>query len=181
MLATLYNTGARVSEITALQVADVDLERSRSITLHGKGRKERLIPLWKNTASQLRQWLHDTGGDARDPVFPNRQGGRMSRAGVEFRLHRAVTTAAEACPSLCGRAVSPHTLRHTTAMHLLQSGVAPTVIALWLGHESPTTTHIYVEADLAMKERALAALDEPTCRPVRYSPPDALLAFLEGL
>lgn len=181
MLATLYNTGARVSEITGLPVSDVDLTRSRSIRLRGKGRKERVIPLWKTTVAHLRKWLEDVGGNASSPVFPNRKGGRMSRAGVEYRLHVAVAVAAETCSSLRGRNVSPHMIRHTTAMHLLQSGVAPTVIALWLGHESTTTTHMYVEADLAMKERALAAVSEPPSNHVRYSAPDELLAFLASL
>ena len=181
MFATFYNTGARVSEITRLQVTDVELERSRTVRLHGKGRKERVIPIWKATAQQLHEWVQAQRATDTDPVFPNRKGRMMTRSGVEYRLRRAVTVAAKTCPSLAERNVSPHTLRHTTAMHLLQSGVAPTVIALWLGHESPTTTHIYVEADLAMKERALATLQEPSDQPVRYSPPDDLLAFLESL
>lgn len=181
MFAVFYNTGARVSEVTGLQVADVEFDRSRSIRLHGKGRKERVIPIWKATARQLREWLQVQGATANSPVFPNRRGRRMTRAGVEYRLRQAVRTAAQTCPSLVERNVSPHMLRHTTAMHLLQSGVAPTVIALWLGHESPATTHIYVEADLAMKERALARLHELPDQPVRYSPPDDLLAFLESL
>ena len=181
MFATFYNTGARVSEIIQLQVADVELERSRSIRLHGKGRKERITPIWKTTARQLQQWLQAQRATPGDPVFPNRKGQVMTRSGVEYRLRLAVNAAAEICPSLAERNVSPHTLRHTTAMHLLQSGVDPTVIALWLGHESPTTTHIYVEADLTMKERALATLQEPSDQPVRYSPPDDLLSFLESL
>lgn len=181
LFATFYNTGARVAELTGLCRAGVDLERSRSIRLHGKGRKERTIPLWKQTAKDLGHWLRELGGDTRAPAFPNRKGSRLTRAGVEYRLHLAVATAAEECPSLVGRAITPHTLRHTTAMHLLQSGVAPTVIALWLGHESPTTTQIYIEADLAMKERALAAMEEPSAQPVRYAPPDDLLAFLQSL
>ena len=100
---------------------------------------------------------------------------------VEDRLKRAVRAAAIACPSLVGRAVSPHTLRHTTAMHLLQSGVSESVIALWLGHESVTTTHQYIEADLAMKKRALCQLQKPVILPLRYKPSDKLLAFLEAL
>jgi site-specific recombinase XerD len=105
----------------------------------------------------------------------------MTRSGVAHRLGLAVDQAAATCPSLRGRRISPHTLRHTTAMHLLQAGVDLTVIALWLGHESPTTTHRYVEADLAMKRRALAALTEPSPRKARFRPSDRVLAFLEGL
>lgn len=181
MFATFYNTGARVAELTGLRVGDLDLDRSRSIKLHGKGRKERVIPLWQQTARQLDAWLHHTGAGTHDPVFPGRRGQQLTRAGVEYRLQRAVAKAEETCLSLHGRKITPHTLRHTTAMHLLQAGIAPTVIALWLGHESPTTTQVYIEADLAMKERALATLDEPTEHAVRYSPPDRLLAFLQSL
>lgn len=181
LFATFYNTGARVAELGGLCREDVDLARSRSIRLHGKGRKERTIPLWKQTAADLGRWLRELGGDSRSPVFPNRKGGRMTRAGIEYRLRQAVATATEKCPSLAGRAITPHTIRHTTAMHLLQAGIAPTVIALWLGHENPTTTQIYIEADLAMKERALAAMEEPTAQSVRYAPPDELLAFLQSL
>jgi site-specific recombinase XerD len=105
----------------------------------------------------------------------------MTRSGIEQRLRVAITKASQRCPSLAARRISPHTLRHTTAMHLLQSGVDITVIALWLGHEDTATTHLYIEADLAMKEAALKRLDEPSLKPVRYKAPDRLLAFLEAL
>lgn len=181
MFATFYNTGARVSEVCQLRVCDVDLERSRSVKLHGKGRKERSIPLWKDTISQIRQWLRYIDSSSVAPLFPNRKGQHMTRSGIEDRLQKATTAAVKTCPSLADRVVSPHVLRHTTAMHLLQSGVSESVIALWLGHESGTTTHRYVEADLAMKERALTRLQEPTSMPVRFRPVDALLSFLESL
>ncbi len=131
---------------------DVLLERASSLLLHGKGRKERVVPLWKSTAAQLRAWLPciDRRPDA--PVFPNRAGKPLSRSGVEYQLRVACRKAAKRHPALARRRISPHTLRHTTAMHLLQSGVDITVIALWLGHEDTATTHHYVEADLAMKE-----------------------------
>ena len=181
MFAVFYNTGARVSEICQLCVSDVDLEDSRSVTLHGKGRKERRIPLWKATLSQVRKWLSRIDTKSTAPIFPNRKGGRMTRSGIEDRLEKAVATALKICPSLKSKRVSPHVLRHTTAMHLLQSGVSESVIALWLGHESVTTTHRYVEADLAMKERALSRLQEPASSAVRYKPADSLLSFLEAL
>lgn len=181
MFATFYNTGARVSEICSLRILDLDLDRSHSIRLHGKGRKERSIPLWKDTILQLHRWLGRIDSQGSAPLFPNRNGDHMTRSGVEDRLKRAVRAAAIACPSLVGRAVSPHTLRHTTAMHLLQSGVSESVIALWLGHESVTTTHQYIEADLAMKKRALCQLQKPVILPLRYKPSDKLLAFLEAL
>jgi site-specific recombinase XerD len=181
MLATFYNTGARVSEIIGLRVQDAHLDRSASLHIHGKGRKQRVVPLWKSTAANLREWLARTGQPAEAPLFPSRDGRPLSRSGVEDRLRVAVAAAAQSCPTLKGRQISPHTLRHTTAMHLLQSGVDITVIALWLGHESPATTHLYLEADLAMKERALKKLDQPPSGRQRFRPGDSLLAFLESL
>jgi len=181
LFAVLYNTGARVSELVGLRIADVLLDRACALHLHGKGRKERVVPLWKSTAAQLRHWLPRIDRSPDAPVFPNRAGTPLSRSGVEQRLRVAVTRASERCPSLAAHQISPHTLRHTTAMHLLQSGVDITVIALWLGHEDTATTHIYVEADLAMKEAALRRLDEPSLKPVRFKAPDRLLAFLEAL
>lgn len=181
LFAVLYNTGARVSEATRLRSSDILLDRASALHLHGKGRKERVVPIWKSTASQLRAWAThiDSAPDA--PVFPNRAGKPLSRSGVEHRLQLAIEKAAERCPSLTGRRISPHTLRHTTAMHLLQSGVDITLIALWLGHESTATTHLYVEADLAMKEAALRRVEDPGSRPLRFKAPDRLLAFLEAL
>jgi len=181
MFAVLYNSGARVSEITGLRIADVLLDRASALQLHGKGRKERVVPLWKSTAAELRTWFGSIDRSPDAPVFPNRTGKRLSRSGVEYRLRVAVRQAAEQCPSLAMRRVSPHTLRHTTAMHLLQAGVDITVIALWLGHEDTATTHIYVEADLAMKEAALGRVDGPAPKPLRFKAPDHLLAFLEAL
>lgn len=180
LFATLYNTGARVSEITTLRVADVLLDRASALHLHGKGRKQRIVPLWKTTASQLRVWLPRIHRSPDAPVFPNRAGGRLSRSGVEHRLRVALSAASKSCPSLAGRPISPHTLRHTTAMHLLQSGVDITVISMWLGHEDPATTHLYIEADLAMKEAALSRLEDPVPKPLRFRPSDRLLASLEA-
>jgi integrase/recombinase XerD len=181
MLATLYNTGARVSELISLTVGDVVLERSSCVHLHGKGRKQRTIPLWRTTASLLQDWLRGHPRAADQPLVPNRAGGPMTRTGVTDRLKLAVATAAKRCPALTRRHISPHTVRHATAMHLLQAGVDLTVIALWLGHESTATTHMYVEADLAMKERALSALQAPSVKAQRFRPTVGILAFLEGL
>ena len=175
LFSVLYNTGGRVSEITALRVADVLLDRASALRLHGKGRKERVVPLWKDTASQLRRWLARIDHRFDAPVFPNRAGKRLSRSGVEHRLRVTIGRASQRCPSLIGRRITPHTLRHTTAMHLLQAGVDITVIALWLGHEDPATTHLYVEADLAMKEAALKRVDDLASKPVRFRAPDRLL------
>jgi integrase/recombinase XerD len=181
LLATTYNTGARVSEITNLRVRDVLLDRNTAVHLHGKGRRQRVIPLWKNTATQLRGWLNriDSGPDA--PVFPNRTGAPLTRSGIRDRLDRAVAVAEQHCPSLHGQHVTPHTLRHSTAMHLLQSGTDLAVIALWLGHSSPAVTHQYLEADLAAKQAVLQHLTDPSPTPTRFHPSDRLLAFLEDL
>jgi integrase/recombinase XerD len=181
MFATFYNTGARVSEITALRSRDAQLERNLCLHVQGKGRKERAVPLWKSTAAMLREWLKRVDPQPEAPIFPNRHGTPLSRSGVEKRLRTAVSIAAKRCPTLNGRRISPHTLRHTTAMHLLQSGVDITVIALWLGHESPATTHLYLEADLSMKERALKRVQEPPRRGARFRPSKGLLAFLDRL
>ncbi|WP_028215319.1 site-specific integrase [Paraburkholderia mimosarum] len=181
MLATLYNTGARVSELIGIRVGDVELDRSPSVRLHGKGRKERAVPLWRSTANQIRLWLRQIDASHGQWLFPNRSGGPMTRTGITDRLNLAYEAAATHCVGLKGRRISPHLVRHATAMHLLQAGVDLTVIALWLGHENPATTHMYIEADLAMKERALSTLQLPHSRQHRYRPTDRVLQFLEGL
>ncbi len=181
MFSTFYNTGARVSEITRLRIQDLSMQQGRCVHIFGKGRKQRSVPLWKGTVTRLKEWLPRIDISPNAPLFPNRSGKPISRSGVEHRLREAVQRASQTCPSLLERRISPHTMRHTVAMHLLQSGVDITVIALWLGHESPATTHIYIEADMAMKERALAKLQEPASHRFRYRPNDQLLAFLETL
>ncbi len=182
LLTTLYNTGARVSEIIGLRVADVVLDGALCAHLRGKGRKQRTVPLWRSTAALLRAWIRrlDDQSDI-SPLLPNRSGMTMTRSNVTQRLANCVQAAAIGCPQLLDRAISPHTIRHTTAMHLLQAGVDITVIALWLGHESPATTHMYVEADLAMKERALGRLQAAGTAISRYRPPDKLMRFLQSL
>ena len=150
--------------------------------LRGKGRKQRSTPLWKSTVQEIRAWLKRNpvlGTDA--ALLPNRDGNPMTRCNVTQRLNIAVAQAAQTVKSLSKRNISPHTIRHTTAMHLLQSGVAFNVIALWLGHESTTTTHRYVEADLAMKSKALARLQAPETTNCRYHPDDTLMQFLQAL
>ena len=178
----LYNTGARVSEIIDLRIKNLILDASPAVHLTGKGRKQRTVPLWRSTVTVMRAWKRRMGETADSaPLFPNRSGRAMSRSNVTQRLVLAVAAAAERQPQLLARSISPHTFRHTTAMHLLQSGVDMTVIALWLGHESPATTHMYVEADLAMKERALSRLQPPAKAGVRYKPPAPLMQFLQAL
>ncbi len=177
----LYNTGARVSELVGLNREDLVPSNCQTVVLRGKGRKQRTVPLWPKTARQLRQWLDQLSTQDLTPVFPNRFGTRLTRFGVEKRLAAAARKAAQICPSLQGRKVSPHVFRHTTAMHLLQSGVDITAIALWLGHESPLTSHKYIEADLKMKKKTLSHLKPLTTSKITYQPKDGLLAFLQSL
>lgn len=182
LLSLLYNTGARVSEIIAVKVGDVVLSGVACVHLRGKGRKQRSVPLRKATVVEIKAWLRrnpQLGADC--ALLPNRTGTAMTRSNVTQRLQRAVQSASKQMDSLTKRAISPHTVRHSVAMHLLQSGTDISVIALYLGHERPTTTHMYVEADLAMKERALARLQPSDSKVTRYRAPDALLQFLKTL
>jgi len=182
LLLTLYNSGARVSEIATVRRSQISFDTTPSIHLLGKGRKERAIPLWSKTARALQTWFQELGEDERGFAFPNARGGPLTRHGVAYIIRQAVQRALARCPSFAAKRVSPHVIRHTTAVHLLQGGVEPAVIALWLGHETVETTHGYVEADLAMKERALRKL-----APVgpasgrRFKADDTLIAFLAGL
>ncbi len=182
LLALLYNTGARVSEIVGVRCDDVVLDGAPCVHLHGKGRKQRSVPLWKTTVKEVRAWLRCNPSLQREaPLLPNRGGSAMTRSNVAKRLDVAVARAVESHQGLDQKHISPHTIRHTTAMHLLQSGVAFNVIALWLGHETPVTTHRYVEANLAMKEKALARLEAPATKMRRFRARDSLMRFLEAL
>jgi site-specific recombinase XerD len=181
ILAVMYNTGARVSEVVGLRRDDLRDVTARTLRIRGKGRKERVVPLWKRTAAELARWSKSLDPQPSGPLFPNARGQPISRSGVEDRLALAVSRATESCPSLRGKAVSPHTIRHTTAMHLLQAGVDLTVIALWLGHESPETTHQYVEADLRMKEEVLTNAKGLSPKPAPFRPKGKLLEFLDSL
>jgi len=182
MLVTAYNTAARVSELVGLGRADVDIGPALGmVKIRGKGRKERVAVLSRDATAVLRRWVRELGeGDT--ALFPNRSGERMTRSGARARLLVTVRRAAGACPSLRERRVSPHVVRHTTAMHLLQSGLDLASIALFLGHEDVQTTHGYVEADAEMKRRTLAALP-PLVRARRGAPKqtEELIAFLESL
>lgn len=181
LLSLLYNTGARVSEILQIQRKHVREQPSTMIEVQGKGRKQRALPIWRSVAKELKAHLASLPSDPATFVFQNRFGQRLSRSGVEKRLGLAVQQAIPACASLRGRRISPHTLRHTTAMHLLQSKVDITAIALLLGHATPATTHQYVELDLQMKEQSLKKVRPPTSASSRFKPTDSLLAFLERL
>ena len=182
LLVLLYNTGARVSEIIGIRVADVVLDATACVHLRGKGRKQRSLPLWRSTAKEVRAWLKlNPQLLPTSALLPNRDGEAMTRDNVTKRLKLAVATAAKINVELANRRITPHTIRHTTAMSLLQTGEEISVIALWLGHESPTTSHHYVEANLAMKEKALARLQEPGEKLPRFRASDSLLEFLKTL
>jgi integrase/recombinase XerD len=181
MLTTLYNTGARVAELVALRICNVCFEAGPAIQILGKGRKHRQVPLWPDTARQLKHWLRQYPREAQQPLFPNRRGAPLTRVGVTERLKLAALSATQRCPELAQSRISPHLLRHSIATHLLQANVGINVIALWLGHENPTTTHMYITADLKMKEHALKMLQPIQTKSVRYRPTDRVLEFLDRL
>jgi site-specific recombinase XerD len=181
LLVVAVQTGLRVSELVGLNCADVVLGTGAHVRCHGKGRKERLTPLITSTAKALGVWLAERAGRPDDPLFPTRTGRRLSRDAVQRRITKHTAVAELQCSSLQPKRLTPHVLRHTAAMQLLHAGVDTTVIAMWLGHEDVRSTQIYLHADLAIKERALARTAPASVSPGRYRAPDPLLAFLEGL
>jgi integrase/recombinase XerD len=181
LLLVAVQTGLRASELTGLTCADVQLGSGAYLRSHGKRRKDRVTPLTSSTAAALQTWLDERMGGPADPLFPTNRGTRLSRDALEHRLAKYQPIAARACPSLATKNVTPHVLRHTAAMRLLHAGVDTSVIALWLGHESVETTQIYLHADLALKERALARMTPTNSTPGRYRPSDTVLAFLKSL
>jgi len=181
LLLLAVQTGLRASELTGLSCGDIHLGTGAHVTCHGKGRKDRVTPLTKSTAGALRVWLTERQGAATDPLFPASTGRRLSRDALEHRLAKYAQIAASTCPSLREKHVTMHVLRHTCAIRLLHAGIDTSVIALWLGHASPATTQIYLDADLELKQRALDRTTPPGSKPGRYRPPDALLGFLQGL
>jgi integrase/recombinase XerD len=181
LLALAVQTGLRLAELTGLRVEDVVLGSGAHVRCHGKGRKERCTPLSRTTARVLRAWIAESRAAGSDFLFQSLRCTRLSHDAVERLVAKYASLAADQCPSLARKHVTPHVLRHTTAVQLLEAGVDRAVIALWLGHEQVETTQIYLDADLAMKERALARTAPIGTRPGRFRPKDALLAFLEGL
>lgn len=181
LLLTMYNSGARASEITSLRFEQVHFDTTTYLQMHGKGRKDRTVPLWPKTARVLQQWFREREVGVDSIVFPTIRGTPLSSDSLDHLFQKAVRRAGQVCPSLLNKRITPHLVRHTTAMHLLQAGVDITVIALWLGHESIETTHIYLEADLALKERALEKVTPVQGAVKRFKANDALLAFLAKL
>jgi len=181
LLLTMYNTGARVSEMSSLKQDQISFGAKSYVHLLGKGRKERSVPLWSRTARTIKEWLREIGGNDNAQAFPNVRGEPLSRFAIHLLLRKAVQGAVCRCPSLKRKRVSPHVIRHGTAMALLQSGVDIAVIALWLGHESIETTNVYVHADLTMKEKALKKVMPMDTPFRRFHASDSLLAFLESL
>ena len=184
MFALAIQTGLRVSELTGLSIADIHTGTGAHVHCVGKGRKERATPLLPDTVAVMNAWIIERAATAiTEPLFATTTGRGLSRDAIEARLRVATTRAADSCPSLAGKNVTAHTLRHTAAMRLLHAGVDTTVIALWLGHENVTTTSIYIHADMTIKQQAIAKTTPPATAesPPRYQPSDALMAFLDRL
>ena len=181
LMLLAVQTGLRLSELTGLRREDVQLGVGAHVHTIGKGRKERCTPLSKNTRAVLAAWLREPQRAPNQPVFPNAHGEQLSAHGVHYLMSKHAAAAAEVCPSLKAKRVSPHVLRHTTAMDLLQEGVEQRALALWLGHESVETTQIYLDADLELKQKLLDKTTPPNGTPGRYRPADKLLAFLKSL
>jgi site-specific recombinase XerD len=182
LLMVAVQTGLRLSELTGLKREDVVIGTGAHVRCTGKGRKERCTPLAKQTRAVVKSWLKELDKANTEILFPNAQGGRLSGDGVRYILSKHVATASKTCPSLLRKKITPHVLRHTMAMELLQAGVDLAVIALWLGHESVETTQIYLHANLALKESILAKSKSSSGgKPCPYKPDDKLMAFLKSL
>lgn len=181
LLLLAVQTGLRATELAGLVCQDVQLGTGAHVRCDGKGRKERVTPLTRPASAVLRVWLRERDGQPADPLFPSRSGEHLTRGAIWRLVVKHAATARDRCPSLAAKQVTPHVLRHTAAMTLLQAGVDASVIALWLGHESLESTNVYLHADMALKERALAHTAPPETTPGRYRAPDDLLAFLDRL
>lgn len=181
LLAVAVQTGLRVSELTGLRISDVTFGVGAHLRCTGKGRRERVTPLGRPTARHLAEWVLQRRAAPTEPLFPARTGGHLSTDAVARLVSKHVAAASVSCPSLSAKTISPHTLRHTCAMNLLQAGIDTSSIALWLGHANTRSTQAYLHADMTMKEAALARTAPPDAIGHRYQPSDELLAFLEGL
>lgn len=178
MMHLCFAGGLRVSELVGVMLANVSLQRVPSVVVHGKGRKERCLPLWKETARDLRAWLSLRGSVRVPELFVNAEGAPMTRAGFEYVLDKHARAAAETCPSLRGRSISPHQLRHGCAVIMLQATHDIRKVALWLGHADIRTTEVYLRMDPSEKLAAVEAVVPPELRRGRFRAPDALIASL---
>ena len=184
MLMLLYNTGVRVSELLGLRMEDIYSDRGDNsvyLRIHGKGRKERHIPLWKSTSKYLANYIRDQGYGETGKLFVNRTDEDLTRSGVRYRLNCLRKIATGKAPTLAKKRITPHTFRHTTALRMLQSGVDISTIAIWLGHESIMTTHKYMEADLEMKRKTLEKMSAPDHTAYRFAPSASIMTFLDSL
>ena len=181
LLVLAAQTGLRVSELVGLRIRDVELGRGAHVRCHGKGRKDRATPLRSDTVKVIGPWINEQGNVAHAPLFPSNRGGPLSRDAVERIVAKHCRVASETCPTLKGKKVTPHALRHAAAMALLHEGITCTVIALWLGHESAETTQVYLHADLRIKEKAMEKTRPVGVAPGRFTPDNTLLAFLKSL
>jgi len=184
MLMILYNTGVRVSELVGLRCSDLNEGAGRAslvVKIIGKGRKERVLPLWKTTSAYIRKYLDDFSLTGDDPLFRGRNGEALTRSGIRFRIDKLVSIASSISPTLSEKNISAHTFRHSVAMNLLTSGVDISSIAIWLGHESIETTHKYMVADMELKRKALESMSIPNDASYSYKPSQDLIRFLDSL
>lgn len=181
LLLLALQSGMRVSELVGLCWSDIVLGTTSHLCCHGKGRKARCIPLTRQSSAVLRAWQKEQSPQPNAPVFPSARRGTLSTDGVQYLLSKHVRSAQRNCKSLKEKRISPHVLRHTTAMNLLHAGVDRALIALWLGHESVETTQIYIDADMKMKETILEKTSTQSSPIVRYRPGDKLMTFLNSL
>jgi integrase/recombinase XerD len=181
LMLVAVTTGLRAGELAGLTRADTHLGTGPHLECHGKGRKNRVTPLLRDTVAVLAAWLKENPGSPGSPLFPTRRGTAMSQDAIEDCVERHAAAAALTCPTLAGKHPTPHTLRHSCAVRMLRSGIDITVIALWLGHESTQTTMIYLKADLELKQRALDRTVPIDSQPGRYHPPDDIINFLDQL
>ena len=181
LLLLAVQTGLRAAELTGLRCENIVFGAGAHVQCFGKGRKTRCTPLRKETVTVLRGWLRERQGNSSDPVFPTAGGHALGHDGLEYMLNKHLAVARRHCPSLTKKRITPHSLRHSLAMNLLHHGIDRSVIALWLGHENVETTSIYLQADMQLKEQALAKTTTTKASASRYRPSDRVLAFLNTL
>jgi site-specific recombinase XerD len=179
MLHLAFAAGLRVSELVGLRLDQIDQNDPSTVRVLGKGRRERVLPLWKETNMSIRAWLAVRPKDGDGTLFLNANGSTMTRSGFEYILTKHVQTAAARQPSIANKRITPHSLRHTCAMHTLQATKDVRKVALWLGHANLQSTEVYLRADPTERLEALAAATAPVLKPGRFRAPDKLLAMLK--